>query len=258
VPLLDVRGVSKRFGGLAAVREVSLSVEEGEIVGLIGPNGAGKTTLFNLISGVYHPDRGQILYRSRDITRLPLHATAALGLVRTFQLSSLFMDLTVFENVLIAAYRPAGFNLSLALFGTGADRKQAAWAREKAAATLDFMRLTELRDATARVLPYGHQKSLSVAVALACNPAMLLLDEPMAGLNDTETRMMMDDLRRIRATGLSMIVVEHNMTAVMALSDRIAVLNFGEKLAEGGSDEVRRNPQVIAAYLGSDEFSVSS
>ena len=253
--LLDIQSVSKHFGGLAAVRDVSLSVQEGEIIGLIGPNGAGKTTLFNLISGVYQPDSGKIVYHGRDITNLPLHQTASMGLVRTFQLTNLFMELTVFENVLIGTYRPAGFSLLGALFGTPADQRQATRARERTAEILAFMRLTDLRDVPARFLPYGHQKALSVAVALATDPTLLLLDEPMAGLNDAETRMMMDDLRRIRDTGLSMIVVEHNMTAVMSLADRIVVLNFGEKLAEGSSDEVRKNKDVIEAYLGSESFS---
>jgi len=252
--LLEVRGVTKRFGGLIAVRDVNLSVNDGEIVGLIGPNGAGKTTLFNVISGVYHPDAGGISFRDQDITRLSLQATASLGLVRTFQLSSLFMDMTVFENTLIGTYRPAGYHLLSALLGTRTDRRQAAWAQQKAAEALEFMRLTHLSTTPVRGLPYGHQKSLSVAVALASDPSLLLLDEPMAGLNDTETRVMMEDLRRIRAAGLSMVIVEHNMTAVMAVSDRIAVLNFGQKIAEGSSDEVRANKDVVEAYLGSEEL----
>lgn len=146
MPLLDIQGVSKHFGGLAAVRDVSLSVQEGEIIGLIGPNGAGKTTLFNLISGVYQPDSGKIVYHGQDITNLALHKTASMGLVRTFQLTNLFMELTVCENVLIGTYRPAGFSVLAALLGTSADQRQATRARERAAEILAFMRLTDLRD----------------------------------------------------------------------------------------------------------------
>jgi branched-chain amino acid transport system ATP-binding protein len=248
--LLEVKGITKYFGGLAAVRDVTFAVNGGEVVGLIGPNGAGKTTLFNVISGVYRPTAGKILYQGHDIIGMPFHKIASLGLVRTFQITNLFKDMTVFENVLVSTHRASGSAFLGSLLRTPAEKRRSKWAYERAHETVEFVGLSENKDQVASSLPYGHQRVLSVAVALAANPKLLLLDEPMAGMNPTEAMTMVNDLRRIRDTGITLIVVEHNMTALMALAERIVVLNFGQKLAEGRPEEVRQNKDVIEAYLG--------
>jgi branched-chain amino acid transport system ATP-binding protein len=235
VPLLDVRGVTKRFGGLLANDNVSFTVSEGEIVSIIGPNGAGKSTLFNCITGFYPPNAGHVLYGGRDITRLAADRICKLGIARTFQIVQVIADMTVLENVMTGAFLRSARN--------GA-------AHEKAEEVLRFAGLHEKRDAAATSLTIEAKKRLEVSMALATQPKLLMLDESMAGLNPVELRGMIALLRRIRANGVTLVIVEHVMEAVMELSDRVIVINSGKKIVEGPPKEVVVNPQVIQAYLG--------
>jgi branched-chain amino acid transport system ATP-binding protein len=246
--LLELDRVSKRFGGLTAVRDLSFRVEEGEIRGLIGPNGAGKTTTFNVISGFYRPTSGSIRYRGRTISGLGASRIAEDGLVRTFQSTTLFHEMTVFENMLVGCHLQARTGLFAALFGLDGPRRRAAEAR--ALQVLRFLGLEQRRDDVAANLPHGLQKALGLGIALAGEPKLLLLDEPFAGMNSEETRTMMGLVRRIREEGVTILLVEHDMQAVMGLCDRITVLNFGVLLAEGSPQEIRAHPEVVEAYLG--------
>ena len=247
--MLEVRNLSRNFGGLAAVSDLSFSVEENEIRGLIGPNGAGKTTTFNVISGFYPPSAGKVLFRGEDISGMRTSAIAARGLVRTFQATTLFQELTVMENVLVGCHLEARIDPFRAL--VGADRRREAAARDKALEILSFFGLSERADDPAMSLPHGLQRALGVAVAFAANPKLLLLDEPFTGMNPEETRQMMEVARKVRDRGVVLLLVEHDMQAVMGLCDRITVLNFGRLLTEGLPEEVRHHPDVIEAYLGS-------
>ena len=234
-PLLDVRGVTKRFGGLLANDDVSFTVSEGEIVSIIGPNGAGKSTLFNCITGFYPPNAGHVLYGGRDITRLAADRICKLGIARTFQIVQVIADMTVLENVMTGAFLRSARN--------GA-------AHEKAEEVLRFAGLHEKRDAAATSLTIEAKKRLEVSMALATQPKLLMLDESMAGLNPVELRGMIALLRRVRESGVTLVIVEHVMEAVMELSDRVIVINSGKKIVEGPPKEVVVNPQVIQAYLG--------
>ncbi|GAB4269318.1 MAG: branched-chain amino acid ABC transporter ATP-binding protein/permease [Deferrisomatales bacterium] len=248
-PLLEVREVTKWFGGLAALSEVSFSVEEGEIRGLIGPNGAGKSTMFKIVAGFYRPTAGHVVYRGENVVgQRPSHI-AARGLVRTFQETTLFHEMTVFDNVLVGCHLHARSSLLSALLRT--DRERQARARAKAAEVLAFMGLTERRDQLAANLPLGSQRALAIAVALAAEPKLLLLDEPFAGMNPEETAHNMELVAKVRDSGVTIVLVEHDMRAVMGLCDRLTVLNFGQLLAEGSPEEIRSNDEVIRAYLGS-------
>ncbi len=235
--LLEVSGVSRRFGGLRAVREVSFTVEKGEIVGLIGPNGAGKTTLFSLLTGFLRPDAGEIRFDGRPITGEPPDRLCRLGLCRTFQLVKPFGNMTVLENVMVGAF---------SRFGTPAR------AREEAARILDFIEMTPLADVRAKTLPVELRRRLEVARALATAPRLLLLDEVIAGLNPTEARGMVELLRKLHRQGLTLLIIEHVMAVVMGLSQRILVLHHGEKIAEGTPAEIARHPKVVQAYLGEE------
>ena len=246
--ILEVRNLSRRFGGLVAVSDLSFSVGEGEIRGLIGPNGAGKTTTFNVISGFYPPSAGRVLFRGEDVSGLRTSAIAARGLVRTFQATTLFQELTVLENVLVGCHRQVRTGPLRALIG--ADRRQEAAARDNALDILEFFGLGERGGDPAMSLPHGLQRALGVAVAFAAGPELLLLDEPFTGMNPEETRRMMEIARKVRDRGVTLLLVEHDMQAVMGLCDRITVLDFGRLLTEGAPDEVRRHPDVIEAYLG--------
>lgn len=249
MPILEVQALTRHFGGLVAVDDLSFSVEAGEIRGLIGPNGAGKTTTFNVISGYYPPTRGRIVYRGRDISGLRTSKIAELGLVRTFQVTTLFQEFTVLDNVLVGCHLQARSALFAALFGRGGERQSRA--RSKALGLLDFFGLAQRRDELAAGLPHGHQRALGLAVALAAEPKLLLLDEPFTGMNSGETQHMMELILKVRERGVTMLLVEHDMQAVMGLCDGITVLNFGQLLVEGPPEEIRHHPQVIEAYLGS-------
>lgn len=246
--LLEVRRVTKQFGGLTALNDVSFAVDEGEIRGLIGPNGAGKSTMFKNIAGFYKPTGGEIVYRGENIAGRSPSSIAAGGLVRTFQETTLFQQLTVFENVLMGCHLRARTNLFSALLGL--DRARQREARRKAEEVMSFMGLEDRRDQLALNLPLGSQRALAMAIALAAEPKLLLMDEPFAGMNPEETNHMMELSRRVRDSGVTIVLVEHDMKAVMGLCGRITVLNFGRLLAEGTPEEIRGNKDVIEAYLG--------
>ena len=237
-PLLTLERVTKRFGGLIAVREVSLQVRPGDLLGIIGPNGAGKTTLFHVIAGYYAPDEGRVVFDGHDITARPAHAIAGLGLTRTFQIVKPFGNLSVLDNVMIGA---------LTRLRTTRE------ARAAAERVIDVCGLAPHAAARARALPLGLRKRLEVARALATRPRLLLLDEVMAGLNPTELGGMIELVRRLHADGLTLIVIEHIMAAMMRLARRIVMLHHGEKLAEGTPREIAGDRRVIDAYLG-EEF----
>lgn len=234
-PLLDVRGVSKHFGGLKAVDDVSFSVTGGEIISIIGPNGAGKTTLFNLLTGQLPPTAGSLLYLGKDIGRLKPHHRARLGFGRTFQISQTLTSMTVLENAMIG-----GLLHSSSIRG----------AAEKAAETLDMVGLSAYADRKSNELTLGGRRRLEVARALAMNPKLVLLDEVMAGLNQTEIQEILDLVVELNATGTTFLVIEHNLKVVRAFSRRVIVINRGQLLAEGSADEVLGNDAVIEAYIG--------
>ena len=250
MPLLQVKNVTKVFGALIALRDVSFEVNRLEILGLIGPNGAGKSTLFNLISGFHRPDKGKILFKDTEITGLRVDRIAGMGIGRIFQEPTLFMQETVFENVFSGLHRHYREPAWKAFLHTRAANREEAVSREKAAEILEFMDLAAMRDELAANLPHGHQRSLAIAIALACEPELLLLDEPVTGMNPSETAVMSDKIRQIRERGITVLIVEHDMRAVMSLCDRIVVLNLGEKLVEGTPDRIKSDQRVIEAYLG--------
>jgi branched-chain amino acid transport system ATP-binding protein/branched-chain amino acid transport system permease protein len=253
-PALAVRDVTVRFGGLAAVQDVSLELARGEILALIGPNGAGKSTVFNVMTGFQPPDAGRVTLARRDTGGLAPHRIAELGLVRMFQRTSIFPDASAFDNVLTACHRLARTSLSALVLRTPAYGREERRLRERGSAILAFVGLTHKTDGAARNLSCGEQRLLGLAIALAPGPSVLLLDEPAAGLNPVETERLMRLIEEIRASGISVLLVEHDMTLVMGLCDRIVVLNHGQKIAEGPPAEIRQNPEVIRAYLGSGEL----
>ena len=247
-PILEVAGLVKRFGGVKAVDGLDLVVQRGEIRGLIGPNGAGKTTTFNAISGYYTPDGGTIRYRGEDLAGLSMHRIAGKGLVRTFQHATLFLEMRVWENIEVGCHLQVRPNPLAAFLGRRAAGSQAS---DRVNELLAFFGLEAQRDSFASELPYGQQRALGMAVALAARPEMLLLDEPFAGMNPEETRQMMKLVSQLRDRGLTVLLVEHDMQAVMGLCDQVTVMDFGRLLAEGKPEEIRTNSKVVQAYLGS-------
>ena len=249
--VLEVQGVTKRFGGLVAVNQVSLEVNEGEIFSVIGPNGAGKTTFFNLLTGIYTPDEGRILFLGQDITGSTPDKAAKLGIGRTFQNIRLFGAMTVLENILVGRHIHTRVPYLHALLRTPLARKEERKALEEALSLLEYVGLLHRKDELARNLPYGEQRKLEIARALALKPKLLLLDEPAAGMNPKETEALQEFILKIRSEmGLTILLIEHDMRLVMRISDRIAVLDYGSKIAEGKPEEARTNPRGIEAYLG--------
>lgn len=248
--LLKVDNLTKRFGGLVAVNGLDFYIDRGEILGLIGPNGAGKTTVFNMITGAFAPSDGEIVFEGTRITGFKPNRIARLGAVRTFQLTNVFHEMTVLENVILGTHHNSGIGFFQFLHSKSHMRKKDADAVEKATKVIDFLDLTDQIDTLANNLPHGQQRRLEMAIALAVEPKLLLLDEPLQGMNQDEVRDMLSRIQKIRSTGATILLVEHNMKAVTNVCDRVVVLDFGRKLDEGAPTEVMKNPAVIEAYLG--------
>lgn len=252
-PVLEAKALTRRFGGLVAVNEVSFGVFEGEIFGLIGPNGAGKTTLFNLVTGLIQPSSGQMLYQGEPLTRLRPYQIATRGIARTFQNIRLFGDLSALENVMIAQHVHTRSGVLTGVLGLPPAPREEQQIRKRAAELLDLVGLSDRADEKARNFAYGDQRRLEIARALALEPKVLLLDEPAAGMNPNEKHQLSDFIRTLRAQfKLTVLLIEHHVPLVMGLCDRIAVLDFGQLIALGDPAEVRTDPAVIEAYLGGE------
>jgi branched-chain amino acid transport system ATP-binding protein len=248
---LEIKGLIKTFGGLMAVGNFSMSVGKGEIVGLIGPNGAGKSTIFNLVTGVYPPTKGRVLFDGRDITGVKPHEIAGLGIGRTFQLNPLFGDFTVLENVSASFYLHPKSSLIDIYFNTSTYRRNEAYILKQSIEILKLVGIEHVKDELARNLPHGYQKMLGVARALATRPRLLLLDEPLGGMNPSEIDFTLNSIRKGRDRGITFLIVEHNMQ-ILDLCDRVVVINFGQKICEGQPREVRNDERVVRAYFGGE------
>src|SRR4051794_38530317 len=255
--ILEVDNVTLRFGGVVALNEVSFHINEGEILGLIGPNGAGKTTCFNVMTGVYEATSGQVRFAGQPLGKLKRHAITRLGIARTFQNIRLFKSMTALENVMVGADAHSKVGFFDALLRTPRHRTTEAEALARAKELLKFVGVGGRSDELAANLSYGDQRRLEIARAMATNPKLLCLDEPAAGFNPAEKQKLMDLIRKVRDQGFTVLLIEHDMRLVMGVTDRIVVLEFGRKIAEGSPTEIRDTPAVIAAYLGVDEEDAS-
>lgn len=250
VAVLEVRGLHKQFGGVTAVNHLDFDITEGELLGLIGPNGAGKTTVFNLVTGFLRPTKGKVALNGSNLTGKSAHAIARAGLARTFQMSNVFRGLTVLENVVAGAHINADINFWECLLHTPSGRRKSARVLDLADELLAFVGMEELKNTPAAVLPHGYKRRLGIAIALAARPKLLLLDEPLSGMNAAEVDEAVLLIRKIWQSGTTILLIEHNMRAAMVLSQRIIVLEMGTKIAEGTPAEIKANDRVIEAYLG--------
>jgi len=245
--VLEIQNVSKNFGGIHALKDVSFSIKEGEIYGLIGPNGAGKTTMFNLITNIFEPSSGEIIFNNEAITGIKSHKITEKGICRTYQ------NIRLFSQMSVGGHSRTSSGVFGSVFRTKAQKKEETLLTQKAEELLELVGLIEHKDTIAENLAYGQQRRLEIARALASNPKLLLLDEPAAGMNEKETDSLYDLIKMIQSKGITVLIIEHDMPLVMKLCDRITVLNFGEKLAEGTPTEIQNNEAVIEAYLGKEE-----
>lgn len=251
--LMEIKNLDKSFGGLSALLDFNFQIAEGELVGLIGPNGAGKTTVFNLITGVYRPDKGSVMFRGENLVGLAPYTICAKGIARTFQNIRLFNDLTVLDNVKIATHKDVPYGLISAILRTPAFFRGEEEIEKEAIKYLEIFNLKDKMDELAKNLPYGEQRRIEIVRALATKPLLLILDEPAAGMNPQETQELMELIRYIRKEfNLTILLIEHDMSLVMGVCERLYVLDYGQVIAEGTPDEIRSNKRVIEAYLGED------